>query len=377
MAQHNSLDLGPTANRLEPMAALGGSYVRPATAAFDDASRAIHALGPRAKRLMPPAATVQFGEWLDWPHWFKDGTSLDPGAGLPDRISVADDLRIVANIIDHGHGFSTLSRLFNEPKIAGSPVVGPALYNAPSLLDALHLFKRSLEIGSPFVTVCLATRHDRFLIGIETDIDDGPVLTFVATAMLLMAQRFVGMFNRDAPQQTQLLFRCARDEALANFLSGMPGTCQFGAEGYALRGIAQWLGEKNSHTDQAFWSFALERMSVMEREGRQSELVERIRSAIGVKMQAERRVPRLKQIAAKEGISERTLVRNLAAQGTSFHQLVEEERRLKATELIGNDKMSLSEVALALGFTDMSSFGRSYRQWFGVTPGQARNRRLR
>lgn len=48
---------------------------------------------------------------------------------------------------------------------------------------------------------------------------------------------------------------------------------------------------------------------------------------------------------------------------------------MKAAELIGNSTVSLTEIARLLGFTDMSSFGRSYRQWFGITPGQARSRR--
>ena len=72
------------------------------------------------------------------------------------------------------------------------------------------------------------------------------------------------------------------------------------------------------------------------------------------------------------GISTRTIVRSLARQNTSYHKLVEAERKSRALALIADTSLSLGEVAEALGFSDMSSFGRSFRMWFGETPGNLR-----
>ena len=85
------------------------------------------------------------------------------------------------------------------------------------------------------------------------------------------------------------------------------------------------------------------------------------------------RVPRLKQAAAHLGISTRTIVRSLARHDTSFHKLVEEERKARALALIADTSLSFADVAAALGFNDMSSFGCSFRNWFGDTPGNFRN----
>lgn len=71
-------------------------------------------------------------------------------------------------------------------------------------------------------------------------------------------------------------------------------------------------------------------------------------------------------------MSSRTIVRVLARQNTSFHKLVEAERKARALALIGDTSLSLAEVAETLGFSDMSSFGRSFRAWFGQTPGNLR-----
>jgi len=40
--------------------------------------------------------------------------------------------------------------------------------------------------------------------------------------------------------------------------------------------------------------------------------------------------------------------------------------------VIADQSISLAEAARALGFSDMSSFGRSVRNWFGETPGNLR-----
>ncbi|MBA4043014.1 MAG: hypothetical protein C0471_01115 [Erythrobacter sp.] len=98
-----------------------------------------------------------------------------------------------------------------------------------------------------------------------------------------------------------------------------------------------------------------------------------IREFIVEQLDQMHRVPRLKQAAAHLGISTRTIVRSLARHDTSFHKLVEEERKARALALIADTSLSLADVAAALGFNDMSSFGRSFRNWFGDTPGNFRN----
>ena len=355
---------------LTPVGSLVGN--RPSVEALTNAYSAIETMGPKSQRHVPPGVLTQFGEWLDWPIWFKNGTTLEPGPGLPDRISVADDLILIANVVDHGCALELLSRLAGETKIAGAPVVAPALYNAPSLFDALLLAKRSTEASTPYVKMRFQTDEHQFSIVIESEIENGPLLEFAATAYLCTLQRFVGFFLPDAVGEIKFRTVANKRQNPSSFLLGLPGIKLFGADVYAIVGKAEWLKAKNSQTDPAFWNFALDRVALLERDCGRSEVVDRIRAVIRTTMEAEHRVPRLKQVAAGERVSERTLVRILAAHGTSFHKIVEEERRLIASQIIGNTSISLAEVAKSLGFTDMSSFGRSFRQWYGMTPGQAR-----
>lgn len=347
----------------------------PSTTAVKDALQLIEKLGPEAHRTLATAATAQFGEWLGWPHWLTRGTSLPNNRPLPDRITLADDLIIIANIVDQGEAGGVIALLFGEFKIPGAPITVPALYNAPTLRDALDFFIRAAAFGTPFLKIDLRHDQDYFSIVVDSQLNSGELRHFCAIAMLSTAYRFVSFFVSGEASEITIEVEDDERSALVAPLKKLPSRISCRANHYAVRGSTAWLPVKNLRSDRAFWEFALERMAVAEREGSRSDIVRRIRAAICTAMTNDARVPRLKQIAALEGVSERTLVRTLAAQGIKFHQLVEEERRSKAAELIGNSTISLSDIARLLGFTDMSSFGRSYRQWFGVTPGQARSRR--
>jgi len=72
------------------------------------------------------------------------------------------------------------------------------------------------------------------------------------------------------------------------------------------------------------------------------------------------------------GMSERTLQRRLAAEGTSFQRLLDDTRRELARHYLGQRNLSLADIAYLLGFTDQSSFFRAARRWFGSSPGHFR-----
>jgi AraC-like DNA-binding protein len=74
-------------------------------------------------------------------------------------------------------------------------------------------------------------------------------------------------------------------------------------------------------------------------------------------------------VADRLGVSERTLRRRLAADGTSYQRLLDEVRASLAEELIGTGRLSVEEVAVRLGYAEASSFIAAHRRWTGETPG--------
>lgn len=79
-------------------------------------------------------------------------------------------------------------------------------------------------------------------------------------------------------------------------------------------------------------------------------------------------------IAAHMGISSRTLQRRLQDEGQTFHEILDDVRLNLANRYLGNEKISLSDVAHLLGFSDQSSFTRAAHRWFNDSPSRIRAR---
>jgi AraC-like DNA-binding protein len=71
----------------------------------------------------------------------------------------------------------------------------------------------------------------------------------------------------------------------------------------------------------------------------------------------------------------RTLRRKLVAEGSRFQQLKDNMRRDRAINLIEQSNLTIAEVGMASGFTELASFSRAFKQWIGVSPSTYRNYR--
>jgi len=78
--------------------------------------------------------------------------------------------------------------------------------------------------------------------------------------------------------------------------------------------------------------------------------------------------PSINKVATSMGMSERTLRRHLSNEGVSFQEAKNIARKKSAQYHLANSNMSLTQIALELGFSELSAFSRAFRNWFGETP---------
>lgn len=75
----------------------------------------------------------------------------------------------------------------------------------------------------------------------------------------------------------------------------------------------------------------------------------------------------LPDLAKTCGVPTWTLKRRLAKSGLSFQTLVADVRRALAIEYLVDYSMSVTDTALALGYSEVSAFSRAFRQWTGTS----------
>lgn len=79
--------------------------------------------------------------------------------------------------------------------------------------------------------------------------------------------------------------------------------------------------------------------------------------------------------AAALCISERTLRRELQAEGTSFRELLNAIRMDAACRHLETSPLAVEEIAWRLGYEESTNFVRAFRRHMGLTPQQYRRSR--
>lgn len=96
----------------------------------------------------------------------------------------------------------------------------------------------------------------------------------------------------------------------------------------------------------------------------------RIREILGNDFRAE--LPSFEELTGLLNMSARTLRRRLEKEGTSYQRIKDNARRDTAITLLSRHRLTVSEVAEQVGFSDPSAFHRSFKKWTGLSPGSYR-----
>lgn len=128
---------------------------------------------------------------------------------------------------------------------------------------------------------------------------------------------------------------------------------------HALPGASRELAQHNDHIVMRY----LEKLD-------RDDIVNRVRSHIvtGLGGGSCNRTA----IAASVHMSASTLQVRLARAGYSFQQLLDETRHELALGYIEQSRLSITEIAFMLGFSDLSNFIRAFKRWTGSSPTEFR-----
>jgi len=85
-------------------------------------------------------------------------------------------------------------------------------------------------------------------------------------------------------------------------------------------------------------------------------------------------IPSMAAIAAGFHMTERTLHRRLAVEGTNYRALLDEIRTALSAEMLESG-LTVEETARRLGYSETSAFTHAYKRWNGYPPSRRRNLR--
>jgi AraC-like DNA-binding protein len=96
-----------------------------------------------------------------------------------------------------------------------------------------------------------------------------------------------------------------------------------------------------------------------------------------IESEAQRLLPQgqanIETVAKALSLSARTLSRNLAAEGSTFTEIIDQLRHTLALQYLKEPNLPLAQIAWLLGYGDATSFTHAFRRWAGRPPSAVRN----
>ncbi|MFP1682600.1 AraC family transcriptional regulator ligand-binding domain-containing protein [Alloalcanivorax sp. C16-1] len=295
-----------------------------------------------------------------------DAATLEKGEGFIDWPGAR---RLIANALDlsprPGLGLRTGLRAL--PAMHGA--MGMAAMVSATLRDAMVLFARFNNTRTRVFSTHLEEDEETITLGLDFAWPQDQAVRFLTESALASAfachvvlrgrpiDDGAVHFNYPAPAHADL-YR----EAFAGI------QVVFDAPRVALTLPAHYGDEPvPSHDRELLW------MAVRQCEARQEAL--RRHGSLSDQVLARLRdepEPDLAAVAQALHVSPRTLIRRLKAEGTAFQALRDRTRAQRAAELLALPHYTVAAVARELGYTDVASFRRAFRRWYGTRPGDFR-----
>lgn len=244
-------------------------------------------------------------------------------------------------------------------------LLGLMMKYAPTVGTALDVMVRHFRLQDRMAVLGLTVEGDVACLSYAVDGPDAPAVEHILDGALAVGYRLLqGLCGEGfTPEEVRLARRRPSDPAPWHQTFRAP--VRFNAEISAIVFPAKWLALANPHSDPAL-------MRVLEERARQLEqedsllFSDQVRRAIRPLLLSQK--CSATSTAEFFRIGKRTLNRRLSEEGTDFRTLMDEVRFDVARHLLRSTEISLSEIALVLGYAEASAFTRAFRRWTGRSP---------
>ncbi|QIX28903.1 AraC family transcriptional regulator [Nocardioides sp. JQ2195] len=248
-----------------------------------------------------------------------------------------------------------------------------AIEASPTAVDALECASRFMFVHSPALSISLGADPwgdpDVVALTYRKDLRESP---YSPQAMELG----IGVFHRVA---TNLIGNAAGLRTVelphqpispvSRYLDFFAADVKFGRPAAALRVEARALDEHFASANDSIRRIAMDHLAAQYADP--SRLVSaQVRGALAGSLHTT--APAIANVARLLAIHPRTLQRQLAAEGTTFEQVLDDVRRSAARRFITTTELPLGQVSAMVGFAEQSALSHAVRRWFGMSPRELR-----
>lgn len=243
--------------------------------------------------------------------------------------------------------------------------LGVAAITAPNLSRSLDVIARYSRTRAPHVLHILRRGKTETRLDYELAVPlEEPQWRPLIEASFMSLRAVVVAVLGQLPDGVHYRFAC-REPAYSGFArAALGGVVSYGAEVCSVTFPAIGHEDLSPLQDKALHARAIEELEVeLQRLAQPLDLRVRLHRLLHTMPDGRLSVA---TAARALGVSRRTLERRLAATGSGYRQVLDDELKQRAGRLMKSGALSHAEIADRLGFKDPTSLSRASRRWFGA-----------
>lgn len=287
--------------------------------------------------------------------------------------SIGQYLVACENIVAAGAEFADAFEIGSRLHLSAYGMYGYALMCSPTMREFFDFAVRYQPLATP--TVRLEWRTEgAFAIWrfqeIYRDVMSNEVRTFLIRQQMKMTYTHIRDTAGTDNLPVRAIFALAEDGRSTDDAKELSCSCLYAQDANELHypiGILEQTPELGNRLTRAMLEETCDRLIGQSRiaSGLSGEVYQLL-------LIAPNQSASMTSIAEQLGLQERTLRRRLAAEGTSYGEIVDDVRRKLAIEYLQTTRMSVDDVAWKVGFSDSANLRRAVRRWTGKTINEVR-----
>lgn len=302
-----------------------------------------------------PAAELLAGTGLALPDLLR------PGAEVESEVELAVAANLVAADPDPALGLDAGTRYH----LTTYGIWGFALASSPTVRSALEVGLRFADLSFAFCRFSFEETDSELLLSLDPHDVPEPVRAFVVTRDLAGLRTIAAELTGGAVRLSRVVLPTERPADVDRHVQVLGVEPDFGGTAALAALDPAVLDLPLPQADElAAATTEAQCRELLERRRRRSGAAGAVRDLLVARPSS---MPGIGEVASALSLSERTLRRRLAEEGTSFRALVDEVREALAEELLGAG-LGVEQVARRLGYAETASLTHAFTRWKGASP---------
>ena len=278
-------------------------------------------------------------------------------------------MRLCANALSHSPAGLGL-RVGHQLQLAAHGALGTAMQSATDLKAALGSFVRFISVRASFFSLAMFEAGQRGGIQIAVQGLPGPLIPFFSESILFTVSHCLAFYTGRREGASEIRLGYSKPSYAADYGSVFGEPIHFGCSTTQIAFDRELLSLPSPETDSVIYAQSVRRCRDRIDERQQnSDVTRNIRNFL---LENPGKLWTVEEIAPSFSVSGRTLIRKLKENGTTYQALRDDFLKRQAATYLKST--GVEAVAISLGFADTSSFRRTFKRWFGMTPSEFSDR---